>query len=287
MAYASHAFWPLTDIPKASDMGIVVGDGTYYCLGLTEKQLLSLLTKQELKLNISCAYNSPPVSSTLNGHILISPGRGLTYEATYDSATEDESHIEGFTEANLLVVPQHGSGVSFQFHPPLAKTYDKQIDSVAKSLIDKETPVISLFSHYSGTDIEFFTTTILIEFCAELFGNPAIVQDKGLFYPLINIQVYYHTREIRTYSYPASAGAMDFLGKSVNLYSYPVGSIVECTLSVTPHKYWPYDPGDTIDYPGQDGSGPVYDTDTGEQLRNPFNIVKRGDGTFHNPNYTV
>lgn len=58
-------------------------------------------------------------------------------------------------------------------------------------------------------------------------------------------------------------------------------------IAIDADEYWTYDPGDTESYPGKDGSGPVYDSVTGEQLRNPFNIVKRTDGSFYNPNHTA
>lgn len=56
------------------------------------------------------------------------------------------------------------------------------------------------------------------------------------------------------------------------------------TINIEPIEYWPYDPGDTDPYPGKDGSGPVYNSTTGAQLRDPFNIVQNGDGSFYNPN---
>ncbi|HWL53872.1 MAG TPA: hypothetical protein VNQ90_15640 [Chthoniobacteraceae bacterium] len=65
------------------------------------------------------------------------------------------------------------------------------------------------------------------------------------------------------------------------------GSPSNALLKILPEEYYQYDPGDTDPYPGKDGSGPIYDSATGAQLRNPFAIVKRGDGTFYNPNYVA
>lgn len=74
-------------------------------------------------------------------------------------------------------------------------------------------------------------------------------------------------------------------GAPINPYTLDA-TLPEIIIEINPSEYWPYDPEDTDSYPGKDGSGPVYNSSTGAQLRNPFNIVKRGDGTFYNPNYT-
>jgi len=87
------------------------------------------------------------------------------------------------------------------------------------------------------------------------------------------------------------AGTGSFFGHSFNLYSFHVPSTNEYNIdsvsfNIGLKTFWPYDPGDTDPYPGKDGSGPIYDSVTGAQLRDPFSIVKRGDGTFYNPLYT-
>ncbi len=44
------------------------------------------------------------------------------------------------------------------------------------------------------------------------------------------------------------------------------------SIEIVPEEYWPYDPGD--------GGGPIWDASTGAQLRDPYSVLKRGDGTF-------
>ncbi len=63
-------------------------------------------------------------------------------------------------------------------------------------------------------------------------------------------------------------------------------SLTSIRIEIEALEYWPYDPGDTDPYDGKDGSGPIYDPATGAQLRDPFSVDRRGDGTFYNPKYT-
>jgi hypothetical protein len=50
-----------------------------------------------------------------------------------------------------------------------------------------------------------------------------------------------------------------FLDKTYSLKKYILGSTGEESFNITASEYWPYDP--------EDGGGPIYDSETGEQLR--------------------
>ena len=57
-------------------------------------------------------------------------------------------------------------------------------------------------------------------------------------------------------------------------------------FSATVESWYGWNPGDDASYPGKVGSGDVWDTSTGEQLRDPKFIERKADGTFYNPYHT-
>ena len=121
----------------------------------------------------------------------------------------------------------------------------------------------------------------LVDELGNTLGDFTMVPERKIgndYYPYIFAYILPAT-SANTYS-EAEVGALTILGREVSMYS---DYLSEMSATMTPIAFWPYDPGDTADYPGKDGSGLVYGSATGAQLRNPFNIVKRGDGTFYNP----
>ncbi len=132
--------------------------------------------------------------------------------------------------------------------------------------------------------------------CYEPWSNPAYnakfaLKDGTTYYPRtsVGLQIavggggYY----VAPFAGSYDVGIFDFgpFGTWPLTTDLPPLYIPSASMSLLPTEWWEYDPGDADPYPGKDGAGPVYDKDTGEQLRDPFSIVKRGDGTFYNPNY--
>lgn len=68
---------------------------------------------------------------------------------------------------------------------------------------------------------------------------------------------------------PSPDLTFDFFGFAIPLYNFvapePGAFAYTATISVSPLNYWGYDPGD--------GLGPIWDTATGAQLRDPFSIA--------------
>ncbi len=95
--------------------------------------------------------------------------------------------------------------------------------------------------------------------------SPPILFDEssGLYYPQFSFaigldvgsSVWSSTKPY--FGPPEVVGAVDFFGKSVNVYSvYGPSSFSNIALTITPKYWWPYD----------GGSGPTYNVNTGSPL---------------------
>lgn len=110
---------------------------------------------------------------------------------------------------------------------------------------------------YSGGDFEY----IAVNFLTPVSAGYEVTTDGSLFRPQFDASLY-GTADRGILSTISATGLSS--GGAVTLDGIDVDSYVSiyttsASIVVTPEEYWPYDPGD--------GDGPIYDTGTGEQLR--------------------
>ena len=110
-------------------------------------------------------------------------------------------------------------------------------------------------------------------FAFHMFGT--VVRQGDLYYPLFDCSAMYGVDIVGTNSALwadelTSPINIDFDGitvpgffKNTDSAGQPV--VGNGSLSISIHEYWPYDPGD--------GGGPIYDSDTGAQLRGNLNLA--------------
>lgn len=307
MAYLStYRAFPYCIIERTSQ---AIGSGTLYPVGFTWDELIQLFYRiGELKFTASAVFSRIDYGTLeIDGEVLF---QHYLHSARFGSGAEQfevtpkvDEHREAALscESDFTVSSTPHTSLDFvNFDAATERT--EEIDS--SSIFD---PLKSLgYLHAKITPGPNGSGTLGAYILAQIdFGQKGtsrrMLEEGGLYYPNIQITLRAASAsqgEISTFKGPNPSnpllnkvGTISFLGKALDIWSgratdaWPTLSSFSFALGANYH--WPYDPGDTDPYPGKDGSGPVYNSATGAQLRNPFNIVKRGDGTFYNPNYVA
>lgn len=115
-------------------------------------------------------------------------------------------------------------------------------------------------------------------------GNTILkVASTGLYWPYIDFGFYgyiftgsaYQQEFVSLSNFPGNpvVGTANYFGKTKNIYRYyTTTTAASVTFSIA--EYWPWDPGD--------GDGPVYNSTTGAQLRDPL-AVAQSNGLLYIP----
>lgn len=274
---------------------IVTGQGTSYPVGFSYEEFFFLCYYGEFIFNANAETtydtgNGYDVTRTVLGDLIYSPYRLLDVNSGTSSTLERISvipqvlnHKEAGLACNFSV--DGGGYTSIVIHKFTSSAY---YETNGKSNLEssRSLGVINASSSSSGGHPD--PSNVEGAIICRIQIDSTLYRD-GKYYPFMQIGAGTSaTQGIYTRDFNGVGdivGHVVLLGHTVNLYNNGFTNW-SGGFNFQTYRRWPYDPGDTDPYPGKDGSGPVYDSTTGTQLRNPFNIVKRGDGTFYNPNYT-
>jgi hypothetical protein len=169
----------------------------------------------------------------------------IPFEFTFTRGAESEKN---------LVCQGGEGGYVLPFEEPIAtQTFSSPINSVPVTMeCSFDFPSVGVFfavdgpfaGHYSGDD---FYTHMRFTFNGAVDSDVIIPSSATL------------TEGDFPFNFEYT-GTLEFLDQSTN-WTYFGGELAISGLTIKAHEYWPYDP--------DDGSGPIYNSSTGEQLR-PF-----------------
>lgn len=249
---------------SSSSLQLVFGDGTYSPLGpftLQEAMRLFYCVKR-IKCDLSIDgedADGHEFSATLLFHF---PAQGyLDVSGAADSATATLDDWVGAPGEKKLVCPPDLRG--FGFH-------QEDIKAFLASPPDTANYAGSDYAINCAVDGDYWGHLL-----SRLYSSGPIVRSNGDYYfPLsFELAVYYSDVVLILYSWRGhpsyeEAASFTMLGKTIPLFSLYSDALsnLDLTIDIDTEgpNYWPYDP--------DDGGGPIYDTATGDQLRDPFVI---------------
>lgn len=240
----------LFPFPVVEDADAPVGDGTKWPIGYTRDQLFQIYYNFRrlgpyLAVTASDPINPPESQSILSyattaEDLYFSPTWGLSWEKIYPDAAVTDTVGEPESEKRLVQWGLFGGGSMVLINTP-PEGYPCQL-------------ALNFFAH---------PWQVLDEIYCYLKG--------GLYWPLL--YVWFEDgdqREFSSYSLGAAQMAATFYfgHSSVTAPMYgPSGYELSGQIGFDPVKWWAYDPTDL-----GDTGGPVWDEDTGAQLRDPFSV---------------
>lgn len=306
MAYLSTGPFSNCSSFEITNNPSLIGPGTDYPIGLTIEEFIEyffygeILFEFDFTVNFQRGWQGDLADCTLpcSGRLVVNNYK--QYSSSNSTIINNYFYlpVDVFGEAGLscsgATNQAAGTSINIDSQPVDTGSSINQTSS-EQNFIHPKIPIGELTVGYNGP----VSSSWVIHFTASGSFFPGGFRlayiYQGLIYPVFRFAASHNGAPVSRIDTSLLSGwplelvtTIPFLGHSLPIYKTPssgTSEIVINNISISLFRRHPYDPGDTDPYPGKDGSGPVYDSVTGAQLRNPFNIVKRGDGTFYNPNY--